>query len=91
MHLSKLFLQHMLCEMRMISKQFCIEVRLAYVIRAPLPHALLLALWDPMRLRVHCTFLKLRFQHDRIGSLFQLLFQFQQNRIESLFQSLFQF
>jgi len=50
MHLSNLFMQNMLCGTWKIFKKFCVEVRLASMMRAPLPRALHLALWHHIRL-----------------------------------------
>jgi len=50
MCLSNLFMQNMLCETWTFFKKFCLEVRLASMMRAPSPRALRLALWQPIHL-----------------------------------------
>jgi len=46
----------MLCKMYKNFKKFCIRVRLASMMRAPLPQALRFSSWDPIPLSAHRAF-----------------------------------
>jgi len=48
MHLFNLFFAKYACAMQKTFKNFCMEVRLAFVMRAPSPCILRFVIWDAM-------------------------------------------